>query len=107
VKTTGEFKTDIYLLTPLARKRVCCTGTGYPYDDKYLLRGVIHEYSTIVIQALTSDKPSGGWFIYSALGWVSDGYEEYCAVKYSDSPTVLEAYKEIARNEESTQFANN
>lgn len=101
---TGEFRSDIYLLTPSARERTCCTETGHPYDDKYLLKGVIHEFSTVVIQSL--NRPSG-WFLYDAPGWVHDGYEEYYGVIYSDSLDVLEIYKENARNNQSIRFAGN
>jgi hypothetical protein len=95
----GRYFARIELLTPSVAPSDWRSTTGEPHDDRYYLKNMVHECSSIFLDRLTRTK-SSGWRYYSAPLWFTQGYEEYLALTRSSehSRTVtLDKYKQMLR----------
>lgn len=97
----GRYRADLHLLAPSAFRAsfrsAAGDGPGPDHDSKTLA----HEYSTLLLDRLTREKPQG-WRFFSAPGWFVQGYEEYAAITLSrprNRDLVLPAYLRLQQDD--------
>jgi hypothetical protein len=68
-------------------------------DENYIFKNLVHEYSTIVLDRMTREKPRG-WTFFSAPAWFVQGYEEYLGLMLSSEHSrrvTFEKYRDFHR----------
>lgn len=78
----GKYFADFHFLAPSAHSKDARTSAGEPKDEHYFFKLVVHEYSTVVLERLTTIKPAG-WRLFSGPSWFVQGYEEYLGLTRS------------------------
>lgn len=99
----GVYNAEIQMLTPSAHRSGATSSVGEPMDEHYIFRNLVHEYSTIVLDRLTQEKPRG-WRFFSAPSWFVQGYEEYLGLMLSSERNhriTAQKYRSLARSDPS------
>ena len=78
----GILFAGIHFLTPSAYRPGSRNNVGEPKDDRHYLKGVVHEYASVVLGAMARRKEKG-WKFFRGPDWFVQGYEEYLALMHS------------------------
>jgi len=95
----GIYRAELHLLAQSAHPEGAMTNIGETMDDNYFFKTLVHEYSTIVLERLTSHKQTG-WRFFDAPSWFVQGYEEYLGLMLSSKHNrtiVFDKYLELHR----------
>ncbi|QOY37124.1 peptidase MA family metallohydrolase [Anaerobacillus isosaccharinicus] len=109
ILTWDNFNAEIHLLGKEAHgPNTCCTNANRPFDNEYFLKTTIHEYFTLPIIYLVSEKKVGWNNATSVPNWFGEGLNDYYGDLYgSTSMETLKYHKKrILKNVNVISFSN-
>ena len=74
----------LHLLAPSSHSATAQTSSGAPMDEQYFLRTLIHEVSSVVVERVTIEKPTG-WHWHSVPSWFGQGLGTYVSLRQTES----------------------